>query len=58
MIGVPPVADVVERTDLSPGAGDDPVAARGYEQASELRLPPQALLEALIVAQPLHGGEA
>ena len=31
MIGVPPVADVVERTDLSPVAGDDPVAACGRE---------------------------
>ena len=58
MIGVPPVADVVERADLSPVAGHDAVAGGGREQAPELRLPPQALLEALIVAQPLHGGEA
>jgi hypothetical protein len=55
---VPPVADVVERPDLSPVAGDDPVARGGREQAPELRLPPQALLKALIVAQPLHEGEA
>ena len=55
MIGVPPIADMVERADLSPVAGHDAVAGGSREQAPELRLPPRALLDALVVARPLHG---
>jgi hypothetical protein len=40
----PLVADVVEPTDLRAVDCHDPVALGGGEQATELRLPPQALL--------------
>ncbi len=58
VVDVPLVADVVEPADLRAVAGHDPVALRGGEQATELRLPPQALLGTLIANPLLHGREA
>ena len=51
-------ADVVEPTDVRAIARHDPVANGGREQATELRLPPQALL-CIVIADPLiHRREA
>ena len=52
------IADVVEPTDMGAIAGHDPVASGGREQATELRVPPQAPL-CILTADPLiHGREA
>ncbi len=52
------IADVVEPTKVGAIPCHDPVASRGREQATELRLPPQALL-CILIAEPLiHGREA
>ena len=50
------IADVVEPTNVGAIACHDPVASGGSEQATKLRLPPQALL---LIADPLiHEREA
>jgi len=55
VVGVLFVADVVEPTEVGAIACHHPVASRGGEQATELRLPPQALL-CILSADPLiHG---
>jgi hypothetical protein len=43
VVGVLFIADVVEPTNVGAIACHHPVASRGREQATELRLPPQAL---------------
>jgi hypothetical protein len=55
VVCVPLVADVVEPTDLRAVDCHDPVALGGGEQATELRLPPQALLGTLIADSLVHG---
>ena len=55
VVCVPFVADVVEPTDLRAVDCHDPVALGGGEQATELRLPPQALLDTLIADSLVHG---
>ena len=55
VVCVPFVADVVEPTDLRAVDCHDPVALGGGEQATELRLPPQALLGTLIAHSLVHG---
>ncbi len=52
------IADVVRPTDVSAIACHDPVASGGRKQATELRLPPQALLCILIADPLIHGREA
>ena len=54
VVCVPLVADVVEPTDLRAVDCHDPVALGGGEQATELRLPPQALLDTLIADSLVH----
>jgi hypothetical protein len=54
VVCVPLVADVVEPTDLCAVDCHDPVALGGGEQATELRLPPQVLLGALIADSLVH----
>ena len=52
------IADVVEPTNVGTIACHHPVASGGREQATELRLPPQALL-CIVIADPLiHRREA
>ena len=55
VVCVPLVADVVEPTDLRAVDCHDPVALSGGEQATELRLPDQALLGTLIADSLVHG---
>jgi hypothetical protein len=55
VVCVPLVADVVEPTDLRAVDCHDPVALGGGEQATELRLPDQALLGTLIADSLVHG---
>src|SRR5439155_25806435 len=55
VVCVPLVADVVEPTDLRAVACHDPVALGGGEQATELRLPPQALLGTPTADSLVHG---
>ena len=50
------IADVVEPTDMTAIAGHDPIASGGREQATQLRLPPQAPL-CILTADPLTHGE-
>jgi hypothetical protein len=47
MVGVPLVADVVEPAEMRAVACRHSVPRGGGEQATELRLPPQALLSTL-----------
>ncbi len=58
MVGVPLVADVLEPAEVHAVACQDPVALGGGEQATELRLPPQALLGTLITDPLPYGREA
>mgnify|MGYP003297498007 CR=1 FL=1 len=58
VVGMALVADVIEPTDVRAIACHDPVASGGREQATELRLPPQALLCILIADPLIHGREA
>jgi hypothetical protein len=58
VVGVLFIADVVEPTNMGAIACHDPVASSGREQATELRLSPQALLCALIADPLIHGREA
>ena len=56
VVGVLFIADVVEPTDGPAIVCNDLVASGGREQASKLRLPPQAL-RCTLIADPLtHGG--
>ena len=56
VVGVLFIADVVEPTEGPAIVCNDPVASGGREQASNLRLPPQAL-RCILIADPLtHGG--
>ena len=58
VVGVLFIADVVEPTNVGTIACHHPVASGGREQATELRLPPQALL-CIVIADPLiHRREA
>jgi len=57
VVGVALVANVVEPADRCPVAGQDAVALGRSEQATELRLPLQAL-SALIAALVLHARKA
>ena len=50
------IADVIEPTDVTAIACHDPIASGGREQATELRLPPQAPL-CILTADPLTHGE-
>ena len=52
------ITDVVEPTNVSAIACHNPVASGGREQATELRLPPQALLCILIADPLIHRREA
>ena len=52
------IADVVEPTNVGAIACHDPVARGSRKQATELRLPPQALLCALIADPLIHGRAA
>ena len=54
-VGVLFIADVVEPTEVGAIACHDPVASGGREQATELRLPPQALLYILSADPLIHG---
>ena len=58
VVGVLFIADVIEPTNVGAIACHDPVASGGREQATELRLPPQALLCILIADPLIHGREA
>jgi hypothetical protein len=58
MVGVPLVADVVEPAQLSTVSRHHPVARRGSEQPTELRLLAQALLSTLLPAPLGHATEA
>jgi hypothetical protein len=58
VVGVLFIADVVEPTNVAAIARHDAVASGGRKQATELRLPPQALLCILIADPLIHGIEA
>jgi hypothetical protein len=55
MVGIPLVADVIEPADMCTVARHDSVALGGRKQATELRLPSQPRLGALIAAAMPHG---
>jgi hypothetical protein len=57
-IGVPLVTDVVEPAEMRAVACHHSVPLRGGQQATELRLPPQALLATLIPDPLAHRREA
>ena len=52
------IADMVEPANVGAIAFHDPVASSAREQATELRLPPQALLCILIADPLIHRREA
>jgi hypothetical protein len=54
VVGVSLVADVIEPPNLRPVTRNDAVTGCVGEQTAELRLPPQALLEALVIDPVSH----
>ncbi len=58
MVGVPVVAELSEPADVRTVARHDAIALGGGEEATELGLPLQPLLGALIAAAMPHGTEA
>ena len=58
VVGVPLVADVVEPTEVRAVACHDPVTLGGSEEATEVRLSPQAPFSALIARPFVHGRQA